>query len=155
MMSIDRDGIIASLGAISAGEPDYAREVIENDFLSSLGSCIVFGGQSQAGNRIADIEIVTDEGERQEFSVNWGEVRAIPLAEGRTADVTITPVSEISVGRFSPGEQVTFSNERTVHGGQFGIVFDGRGRPCELPSDNETRIWALNRWSGALNGVRD
>jgi hypothetical protein len=155
MLSVDRDGIIAALGAISAGEPDYAREVIENDFLSPLGSCVVLSGQAQAGNRIADVEIVTDEGDRRELSLSWGEVRCVPLPEGRTADVTITPVSDISVGRYSPGDQVTFSDERTVHGGQFGIIFDGRGRPCELPSDNESRIHTLNRWSAALNGERD
>jgi hypothetical protein len=154
MLSVDRDGIIAALGAISAGEPDYAREVIENDFLAPLGSCVVLNGQAQAGNRIADIEIVTDEGDRRELSLSWGEVRCVPLPEGRTADVTITPLSDISVGRYSPGEQVTFSDERTVHGGQFGIIFDGRGRPCELPSDNESRINTLNRWSAALNGER-
>lgn len=155
MLSVDRDGIIASLGAISAGEPDYAREVIENDFLSPLGSCIVFDGQSQAGNRIADVEIVTDEGDRQELSIAWGEVRCIALPEGRTADVNITPVSGISVGRYTAGEPVSLSGDSTVHGGQFGIVFDGRGRPCDLPSDTESRIHALNRWSGAFTGERD
>jgi hypothetical protein len=152
MLSVDRDGIIASLGAISGGEPDYAREVIENDFLSPLGSCIVFTGQSQSGAQIADIEIVTDEGESHQISLNWGEVQCVPLPEGRTADVTITPASSISVGRFSPGDVVTLNGDQTVHGGQFGIVLDGRGRPTELPSDNESRIRTLVRWSDAFSG---
>jgi hypothetical protein len=155
MLSVDRDGIIASLGALSAGEPDYAREVIENDFLSPLGSCIVFNGQAQAGNRIADVEIVTDEGDRRELSVTYGEVRCVPLAEGRTASVTIHPVSGVSVGRYTAGEEVTLQDEQALHGGQFGIVLDGRGRPCELPADNEARIGALNRWSAALSRERD
>jgi hypothetical protein len=152
MLSIDRDGIIAALGALSAGEPDYAREVIENDFLSPLASCVVFGGSSQAGNRIADVEVVTDEDERYEFSITWGEVRCVPLAEGRTATVTITPVNEISVGRYVSGDQVTFSGDHAIHGGQLGIVFDGRGRPIDLPNDNETRVHLLNGWSGAFSG---
>ncbi len=155
MLSVDRDGIIASLGAISAGEPDYAREVIENDFLSPLGSCIVFTGQAQTGNRIADVEIITDEDERQELTLSWGEVRCIPLPEGHTADVNITPVSSVSVGRFTAGEPVSFTDERTVHGGQYGIILDARGRPTELPEDNESRIYALSRWSGALSGERE
>ncbi len=152
MLSVDRDGIIASLGAISAGEPDYAREVIENDFLSPLGSCIVFTGQSQPGNYAADVQIDTDEGERHEIRLNWGEVRCVPLPEGRTADVSITPASGISVGRFSPGDPVTFEGEQTVHGGQYGIILDGRGRPADLPADNESRINTLVRWSSALRG---
>jgi hypothetical protein len=155
MLSVDRDGIIASLGAIAAGEPDYAREVIENDFLAPLGTCIVLNGQSQSGNRIADVEIVRDDGERQELTLSWGEVRCLPLAEGHTAEVTVTPVSSISVGRYTAGEPVTFNEERAIHGGQFGIILDGRGRPCDLPSDNESRIQALSRWSGAFAGNRD
>ncbi len=152
MLSVDRDGIIASLGAIAAGEPDYAREVIENDFLSPLGTCIVLNGQAQFGNRIADVEIVEDDGERRELTLSWGEVRCLPLSEGRTAEVTITPVSAISVGRYSAGEPVTFDGDRAIHGGQFGIILDGRGRPCELPNDNESRIHALHRWAGAFSG---
>ncbi|MEX2426417.1 MAG: hypothetical protein WD401_06600 [Thermomicrobiaceae bacterium] len=155
MLSVDRDGIIAALGALSAGEPDYAREVIENDFLSPLGSCIVFHGQAQHGNRIADLEIETDEGERRELSLDYGEVRCLPLPEGRTATVTIHPTSSISVGRFSAGEEVTFEGDQALHGGEFGIVLDGRGRPCELPSDNESRINTLSRWSDAFNQERD
>jgi hypothetical protein len=155
MLSVDRDGIVAALGAISAGEPVYAREVIENDFLSPLGSCIVFGGQSQTGNRIADVEIVTDEGDRRELSISWGEVRCIPLPEGRTADVTVTPVSSVSVGRYTAGEPVTFENDQTIHGGQFGIVLDGRGRPVSLPSDNESRISTLARWTDAFSREND
>lgn len=155
MLSVDRDGIIASLGAIAAGEPDYAREVIENDFLSPLGSCIVLNGQAQFGNRIADIEITRDDGERQEITLDWGEVRCLPLPEGRTAEVTVTPVSAISVGRYSAGEPVTFNDDRAIHGGQFGIILDGRGRPCELPNDRESRIQALSHWTGAFSGERD
>lgn len=152
MLSLDRDGIIASLGAMSAGEPDYAREVIENDFLSPLGSCILFSGQSQPGNYLADVQVVTDEGERHEIRLNWGDVRCVPLPEGRTADVTITPASGISVGRFTPGDPVTFEGDETIHGGQYGIILDGRGRPAELPGDNESRINTLVRWSSALRG---
>lgn len=155
MLSVDRDGIIASLGAISAGEPDYAREVIENDFLSPLGSCIVFAGQAKLGNRIADIEITTDEGEQRELSLDWGEVRCIALPEGRTAEVTVTPVSGISIGRNPAGEPVTLAGDHAIHGGQFGIVLDGRGRPCDLPVDNDSRIHLLGRWSDAFSGERE
>jgi hypothetical protein len=152
MLSIDRDGIIAALGALSAGEPDYAREVIENDFLSPLASCVVFGGPAQAGNRIADVEVVTDNDERHEFSITSGEMRCIQLPEGQTARVTITPVNGVSVGRHQAGEVVSFTGDYALHGGQLGIVFDGRGRPINLPNDNETRIHLLDGWANAFSG---
>jgi hypothetical protein len=155
MMSVDRDGIIAALGAISAGEPDYAREVIENDFLAPLGSCIIFTGSAQPGSRIADIEVVIDEGERVEVGLSFGELRTIPLPEGRSAQVTVTPKTGIAVGRYAEGEAVTYSDDRVVHGGQFGIILDGRGRPSELPADHEARINTLNRWQTALTGESD
>ena len=32
-----------------------------------------------------------------------------------------------------------------------GLVFDGRGRPFNLPSENDKRIDSLNIWSNAMN----
>ncbi len=153
MLSVDRDNIVASLGALSAGQPDYAREVIENDFLSPLASCIVLNGDGhgQAGNQIAEVEIAFDGGERQQLTLQFGDVTRVPLAEGQTAEVTVRPIAEFSVGLHAAGEPVAYSDERVVHGGELGILFDCRGRPVALPEEREARHSTLQRWSAALD----
>lgn len=152
MLSVDRDSIAGAVGSISVGEPDYAREVIENDFLSPLASCVVFQGEAQAGSQIAEIEIATDTGDRERMTLNAGEVLRFPLGEGRTAEVTVSPSASVGVGRYAAGEQVTYDGDRVLHGGSYGIVFDGRSRQSTLPVENDARLTALRQWEQALAG---
>lgn len=150
MLSVDRDNIAAAIGAISVGEPDYAQEVIENDFLAPLASCVVFQGEAQSGDEIAEIEISTDSGDAQRLTLRSGDVLRFPIGEGRTADVTVRPISSISVGRFAAGETVSFDGDRTLHGGVYGIVFDGRNRQSLLPVESEARMTAVRQWTEAF-----
>jgi hypothetical protein len=153
MLSVDRDQVAASFGAISATEPHYAREVIENDFLSPLASCVVFSGDAQPGEDIAEIEVKCDSGDLHQITLTYGEIKRFPLDEGHTAEVTIRPGGNTSVGRYAAGEEVQYSGERVMHGGEYGLIFDGRGRPVSLPDDSEARVSSLTKWTRALDGV--
>lgn len=153
MLSVDRDNVMASLGAISANQPDYAREVIENDFLSPLASCVVFTADARIGDEVARIDIKPDNGDQQNVVLKYGEIQRFPLEEGYTAEVTVRPAPNVSVGRYAAGEEVHYSDDRAIHGGEYGIIFDGRGRPVALPDDHEARVTSLTSWTRALNGV--
>jgi hypothetical protein len=40
---------------------------------------------------------------------------------------------------------------REVQGGVTGLLLDGRGRPLQLPADQETRVTTLARWFRAVD----
>jgi hypothetical protein len=150
MLSLDRDNVASALGAIAAEEPDYAREVVESDFMASLASCIVFNGTGEFGEALAQVVVETDEGEQQELRLNLGDVVRFDLPEGRSAQVSIYPEGDFSVGQHPPGDPVRFDGERSVIGGEFGIIFDGRGRPVDLPIETEPRIASISGWAERL-----
>ena len=39
---------------------------------------------------------------------------------------------------------------REVQGGVVGLLLDARGRPLQLPADQEARVTALRRWFNAV-----
>jgi hypothetical protein len=38
-----------------------------------------------------------------------------------------------------------------VQGGVVGLLFDGRGRPLQLPTDHAARVASLTRWYQAVD----
>jgi hypothetical protein len=152
MVSVDTEGVMPSLGAIASEYPDYAREVIENDFLAPLASCIVVRGTGAEGDVAASGQITTENGRVHRFVVQYGHLHRIPLDEDKTADVEIRPEATMSIGRREPGEPVHFRGEGAVHGGRLGLVIDARGRPVSPPPGIESRIASHRRWISDLGG---
>jgi hypothetical protein len=75
-----------------------------------------------------------------------GALKLVPLAEGETAEATLTPLRNVDVGS-GPGVKVT----RQLRGGVVGLVFDARGRrPLPVPAERTQRVLAAKRWSQAL-----
>ena len=61
-------------------------------------------------------------------------------------DAKLTPSRNMDIGA-GKGEMI----ETTIYGGQVGILLDGRGRPLELPEENNERIAKLQEWSKVVN----
>ena len=68
--------------------------------------------------------------------------------------IIITPAIIISAAL--RGADVGFGSGRSgtipVSGGALGVVFDGRGRPLELPSDAVRRRELIKKWTWTLGG---
>jgi len=58
----------------------------------------------------------------------------------------LTPAKHVDIGA---GKGVSIDTE--IYGGVVGILFDGRGRPLELPVESSERIRKLTEWSKAVN----
>ena len=67
----------------------------------------------------------------------------LPLGVGETARVVLEPARGIDLGE-GRGRGV----EAEVQGGVVGVVFDGRGRPLEVPQTSRSETVA--RWAGTL-----
>jgi len=86
-------------------------------------------------------------GKKEEFSLAYGDLKLVPLADGERAQATLRPEKSFDVGE-GKGRERTVS----LRGGVVGLIFDGRGRrPFGLPEDRARRIAKLAAWNKALD----
>jgi hypothetical protein len=64
---------------------------------------------------------------------------------GSKATMVMQPTKGLNLGA-GPGVLIT----REVYGGAVGLMLDGRGRPLDLPTDQQARIELLTRWFNAV-----
>jgi len=135
-LAVDSIFMMPHLGVLSTVHERAATEVFEKDCLVRLGTCVAPTGTGKAGQTALTVEI---DG-RAPLALRWGELRRIPLAEGESVSATLVPARGADVGG-GRGEKVT----RTLRGGVVGLIFDGRGRPLDVPGAER-----LAEWNGAL-----
>jgi hypothetical protein len=70
------------------------------------------------------------------------------LKEGKTADIEGNVDSPFSLST-KDGSSRRFT--AMVEGGVVGILIDARGRPIDLPEDDEARRKKLREWFGGLD----
>ncbi|MBP6839290.1 MAG: glutamate mutase L, partial [Kofleriaceae bacterium] len=143
-LAVDSIFMMPHLGVLSTIHPAAATEVFEKDCLVRLGTCIApVGGKS---GHVLDVELMLPTGKKT-VRLSHGDLQLIPLGEGETAAAVLTPARGVDVGA-GPGVRV----ERTVRGGQVGLVLDARGRrPLLVPTERAARVAAALRWSRALD----
>lgn len=155
VIAIDAEGLLAPLGTLAADDPVFASDVLDQDFLTPLATCVVLSGQATDGALAARGEITYADGTSRRFSVPYGTLVRLPLAEGQSASLTLEPEPGIAVGARDAGEAVSFTDEQAVFGGELGVVIDGRGRPIALPEELEQRVARLKTWIVDLGGQVD
>ncbi|HET7035926.1 MAG TPA: hypothetical protein VFI42_09625 [Thermomicrobiaceae bacterium] len=148
----DVEGLMAAAGAIASDDPGFAREVVEQDVLTPLATCIVVTGQGEDGELAVRGQIEYAGGETRHFSVPYGSLHLLPLGEGESAQVVVTAEPGFQIGRAGPGETASFTGERQVFGGRVGVIIDARGRPARLPQEPDARIARLREWMNDLGG---
>ncbi|HVB64181.1 MAG TPA: hypothetical protein VNE17_05580 [Nitrolancea sp.] len=154
-IALDAEGLMAPIGAISTIDPVFARDVIEQDFLVPMATCVVVSGDGERGALAVRGEVKVSGGESRRFSVPFGNLHLLAVDESEGAEVTLTPEPGFHVGGHQPGEVVEFTGDRTLFGGRVGIVIDARGRPINLPEDPESRAALLRAWLTDMGSVAD
>lgn len=145
-LAVDSIFMMPHLGVLSTLYPEIAAEVFDKDCLVRLGTAICPVGQVKRGSPMATVKITFPDGSTVEEKIIAGELRRIPLGVGQEAVCKIHPVGGVDVGA---GRGHSF--ETRLHGGLVGIIFDGRGRPIEIPEDPRERVKALTSWIQAMN----
>lgn len=151
-LALDPEGLIPAAGAIATDDPTYARDVVEQDVLMPLGTCVVVTGTGADGALAVRGVISYAGGDERRFSVPYGSIQRIPLGEAESASLTLEPEPGFAIGTREPGQSVRLEGEQQVHGGDLGIVIDARGRPVALPDDPELRMARLKTWIADLGG---
>jgi hypothetical protein len=148
--ALDRDGLLPAIGALGTVEPGRAAEVFEHDGLIDLGACVTVGGAPGAEIRG---ELEYPGGKTQPFTLTAGSLLRLPLGLGeRATRLKIEPGGQGSVGRGPAGAALLLEGDDAPHGGLVGLLIDARGRPVQLPGDEQERIARLAAWMDALEG---
>jgi len=142
--------MIPHLGVLSTVHREAALDIFEKDCLIRLGTCLAFSGKLTAndyGKDVASLKINLPDGEVLNKQIEYGTIHKIELEEGKTADIEGRVSSPFSLS--SKG-----GNERrfniTVEGGVVGVLIDARGRPVDLPEDDDARRMKLREWFNNL-----
>jgi uncharacterized protein (TIGR01319 family) len=140
MITVDSIFMMPHLGVLSEHHYEAARQVFEHDCIVKCGHCVAPVGSAKPG----ETALTLRSGSLNE-SVKVGELKVVPLGRGEFIDATIEPHRNLDVGA-GRGKPRTMKLE----GGTVGIMLDARGRPLELPSNDEERTKRLCAWLQAM-----
>ncbi|HET7059648.1 MAG TPA: glutamate mutase L [Nitrospiraceae bacterium] len=145
-LAVDSIFMMPHLGVLSTVNEQAATEVFVKDCLVYLGTCVAPIGQGKDGERCLEYTITFERNRGPESgALAFGELRLIPLALTESAKIELRPAKGIDVG-----EGKGNASTRPVKGGVVGLLLDGRGRPLQLPRDQQARVAALTRWYNAV-----
>ncbi|GAB4283519.1 MAG: glutamate mutase L [Candidatus Rifleibacteriota bacterium] len=145
-LTVDSIFMMPQLGVLAKVHEDAALSVFEKDCLIYLGTCVAPVGKTKMGEPVMEVTMTMPDGSRKNVTCNGGELKVVPLAVGETAKVFIKPKWGFDLGA-GDGKEL----EATVHGGVVGVVFDTRGRPFSLPTDNSERVKLVKSWYKAMD----
>ncbi len=144
-LAVDSIFMMPQLGVLSTEQPEAATEVFERDCLVILGVCIAPVGKTKGGKPLAQVSLDLPEG-KKELSIAAGDLLRVPLGAGETARCRVSPAKGVDMGA-GPGQPV----EKTVEGGEVGVLIDGRGRPLNLPTTPAERVASIEQWIESLD----
>lgn len=140
-VAVDRHGILPMLGLMALQDPAAVVQILEGGVLHELGWVIAPVGAGTLGDHALHIVVASEDKGEYHIDAEFGELIAVPLAQGASAELRLKPDKKVDVGR-GPGR----GRKITVHGGAVGLVVDVRGRPLTLPEEDEERRRRLRQW---------
>jgi len=145
-LALDGAGIAATLGAVAGLQPLAAAEVVEHDAFLNLGTVVSPLGTARPGEVALRVKACYADGQEIQQEVIYGSITVIPLKAGERARLELHPTRRFDMGLGEPGRGVTAEAE----GGILGLIIDARGRPLELPADDEGRRELISEWMNSM-----
>jgi uncharacterized protein (TIGR01319 family) len=145
-LAVDSIFMMPQLGVLAQVNREAAMQVFRRDCLINLGTCLAPVGTGTEGKNCIEIEASMPDGSAIQREINFGQIFAIPLADGQRAKLDLQPRSGFDIGA-GRGKRAQLE----VTGGVVGIIIDARGRPLQLPQDTDHRVRRLREWSAALD----
>ena len=140
-------GVLANIDQKELAESarKAALEVFNKDCLIRLGTCIAPVGNAKPGALMLTAELIMPDGSNLQVELHQGQLLSIP-ADYEVIKAALRPAKGLDIGAGKSEEINT-----KIYGGVVGLVFDGRGRPFNLPVEKDKRIEDLTTWSNAMN----
>jgi hypothetical protein len=144
---LDQNNLLPLLGAAAAQNNILPVQVIESGAFLSVGTVVVPVVTANYGTPILRATLTYENGTEARVDLKYGSLELLPLSSGEAGKLTIQCLRGADVG-FGPGHGGSIS----VTGGALGVVFDGRGRPLNLPADAVRRRELIKKWNWTLGG---
>lgn len=142
---LDQNNLLPLLGAAAARNNLLPVQVLESGAFLSIGTVVAPVALANYGTPILRAKLAYENGTEARADVKFGSLEILNLPSGTTGNLTLQPVRGVDVG-FGPGHSGTIP----VSGGVLGVVFDGRGRPLDLPADPVRRRELIKKWRWTL-----
>lgn len=144
---LDQNNLLPLLGVAASQNNILPVQVLESGAFLSLGTVVSPVVSARYGTSILKAKLSYENGAEANIDLKFGSIETLPLANGETGKLTIQVLRGADVG-FGPGRGGTIP----VSGGALGVVFDGRGRPLDLPDDPVRRRELIKKWTWTLGG---
>jgi hypothetical protein len=144
---LDQNNLLPLLGAAAAQNNILPVQVLESGAFLSVGTVVSPVVSAAYGTPILRAKLSYANGSEARADLKYGSIEILPLTTGETGTLEIQTLRNADVG-FGPGRGGKFP----VSGGALGVVFDGRGRPLDLPGDAVRRRELIKKWSWTLGG---
>jgi hypothetical protein len=144
---LDQNNLLPLLGVAASQNNILPVQVLESGAFLSVGTVVSPVVSARYGTSILKAKLSYENGAEAHIDLKFGSIETLPLANGETAKLTIQVLRGADVG-FGPGRGGTIP----VSGGALGVVFDGRGRPLDLPDDPVRRRELIKKWNWTLGG---
>lgn len=146
---LDQNNLATTIGAGAGIDPLMAVQVLESNAFLNLGTVISPVGSPRSGSAVLRVQMVRDGQKENVVEIKEGGLSVMRLPMGKAADLYIQPLQNMNIGLGAGrGGWV-----RRVVGGAFGIIFDTRGRPVQVPTSFNRRQESLKLWEDALLGA--
>ncbi|MBI5955287.1 MAG: glutamate mutase L [Chloroflexi bacterium] len=144
---LDQNNLLPLLGAAAAQNTILPVQVIESGSFLSAGTVISPVVSANYGVPILRATLTYANGSEARVDVKYGGLERLPLSSGETGKLEVQCLRGADIG-FGPGR----GGSIPVTGGALGVVFDGRGRPLNLPADAVRRRELIKKWNWTLGG---
>ena len=145
---LDQNNLMPLLGAAGSVNNILPVHVLETGAFLSVGTVVCPVVTAKYGATILKAKVVYDTGAEANVDLKYGFLEVLPLGSGESGKLTIQPARGVDIG-FGPGRGV---KNLQINGGALGVVFDGRGRPLDRPSDPVRRRELIKKWDWTLGG---
>ena len=144
---LDQNNLLPLLGAAAAQNNILPVQVLESGAFLSVGTVVSPVVSAKYGTLILRGKLTYENGVEARVELKYGSLETLPLQSGEAGKLSIQCLHGADVG-FGPGRGGTIP----VSGGALGVVFDGRGRPLDLPSDAVRRRELIKKWNWTIGG---
>ncbi len=146
---LDQNNLLPLLGAAASRNNILPVQVTESGAFMIVGTVIAPVVNASYGTPILRAVLTSEHGTESRIELKYGSLETLPLAAGEQGRLTVQLLKGADIG-FGPGR--TPKQGISVTGGALGVVFDGRGRPLNLPADAVRRRELIKKWSWTLGG---
>ena len=146
---LDQNNLLPLLGAAAAQNNILPVQVIESGAFLSIGTVVVPVVSANYGTPVLRATLTYENGAEARVDLKYGSIETLPLSSGETGKLTLQLLRGADIG-FGPGRVP--KDGISVTGGALGVVFDGRGRPLNLPADAVRRRELIKKWTWTLGG---